>query len=304
VRGRLFVGFDAPETTGAAIVEWLDREQPSGAGAPQAQCAPEEGEECDEPATSAGARFTMRVPVWGELDVRELGLPAFTIAVGLVDGFNPCAMWVLLFVLSMLVHLRSRTRMALIGGTFVVVSGVVYFAFMAAWLEFFMLVGFSRALQVALGTLAIAIGALHVKDFFAFKRGFSIGIPEAAKPGIYRRVRQVLQAEHLAGALFAAVVLATMVNVVELMCTAGLPALYTQVLTSQDVPRAGYYGYLVLYNLVYMLDDTAMLAVAVVTLGHHKLQERGGRVLKLVSGLVMSALGVLLLFRPAWLAWS
>jgi hypothetical protein len=102
----------------------------------------------------------------------------------------------------------------------------------------------------------------------------------------------------------AVVVLATMVNLVELLCTAGLPALYTQVLVSQGVSRLEHYAYLGLYNVVYMLDDSVMLVVAVATLGHRKLQERGARWLQLISGGVMAAIGALLIFRPTWLAWG
>lgn len=303
VRGRLFIGFDGPTTTGAAIEAWLDQRSTDLAFVPSGStCAPSSAVPCAP--TPAPEAHAMRVPLLGELDVRSLGLPLFTLAVGLIDGFNPCAMWVLLFVLSMLVNLHDRARMALVGGTFVLVSGVVYFAFMAAWLNFFLLVGISRTVQIALGVIAIAIGSVHVKDFFAFGKGISLSIPDAAKPGIYRRVRQVLSAEHLGAALGAVVVLATMVNVVELLCTAGLPALYTQVLTAQHLPMSGYYAYLALYNIAYMLDDSIMLGIAVVTLSQRKLQERGGRVLKLVSGLVMAALGLMLVFAPRWLSWG
>jgi hypothetical protein len=303
VRGRLFIGFDAAETTGRAIETWLDEGRMQNGSPAGATCEPSPDRSC-APPTTPDKPHAMRVPVLGEIDARELGLPLFTIAVGAIDGFNPCAMWVLLFLLSMLVHLESRGRMALIAGTFVLVSGLVYYAFMAAWLNFFLLVGISRTIQIVLGLIAIGVGAVHVKDFFAFRRGVSLSIPEAAKPGIYRRVRKVLRAENLTGALGAIIVLAAMVNLVELLCTAGLPALYTQVLASHTVSGAEYYAYLALYNVVYMLDDAVMLAVAVVTLSQHKLQERGGRVLKLISGLVMTALGVALVFVPEWLSWT
>lgn len=163
--------------------------------------------------------------------MRELGLPVFTIVLGLLDGFNPCAMSVLLFLLSILVNLRDRQKMFLIGGVFVLVSEVVYFAFMAAWLSLFFLIGISRLTQILLGLIAAVIGSLNLKDFVAFGRGVSLGIPEAAKPGVYSQVRRILRAENLAGALAAVVVLAVLVNTVELLCTAGLPAVYTRVLT-------------------------------------------------------------------------
>jgi glutaredoxin len=236
---------------------------------------------------------------FGVLRAGRLGLPIFTVALGLLDGFNPCAMWMLLFVLALLVNLRDRTRMALIGGTFVLVSGVVYFAFMAAWLNIFLLIGYVRAVEIALGFLAFAIGAVNVKDFVAFGRGPSLGIPEAAKPGVYARVRGILQAERIPAALAGAIVLAVLVNAIELLCTAGLPVLYTRILTAQALPNWQYYGYLALYNVAYMADDAVMLVIAVVTLGRRKLQEREGRWLKLVSGLVMLGLGTALLARSA-----
>jgi len=191
--------------------------------------------------------------------------------------------------------------MAIIAGTFVLVSGLVYFAFMAAWLNMFLLIGLSRAVQIGLGGIALLVGAVNVKDFFALHRGISLSIPESAKPGLYARIRRILQADHLAGALAVIVVLAGLVNIIELLCTAGFPALYTQILTLQHMPSWKYYGYLGLYNLVYIFDDSLMVTIAVVTLSRRKLQERSGRWLKLTSGLVMAGLGAILLLQPRWL---
>lgn len=237
----------------------------------------------------------------GRLSASKLGLPLFTLALGLLDGFNPCAMWVLVFLLAMLAGQRDRRRMALSGATFVVVSGVVYFCFMAAWLSVFLVVGMSRALQLALGGIALGIGALNLKDFFAFRRGPSLSIPDAAKPGIYARVRRVLQEHRLAASLVGVAAIAVLVNFVELLCTAGLPAIYTSVLARQQLSSWGRLGYLGLYNLAYVADDAAMVTIGVVTLSRRRLAETTGRWLKLVSGAVMFGLGLLLLLRPEWL---
>jgi uncharacterized membrane protein HdeD (DUF308 family) len=241
------------------------------------------------------------VPWIGEISASRLGMPTFTILVGLVDGFNPCAMWVLLFLLSILVNLKDRWKILAVAGTFVVISGVAYFAFMAAWLNVLLLVGFLREVQIVLAVLAITVGTIHVKDFFAFKRGISLSIPESAKPGIYARVRNIVTAESLVGAVIGASVLAVLVNVIELLCTAGLPALYSQVLMMQDFPSWKNYAYLGLYIAAYMLDDALMVTLVVATLGKRKLQENEGRWLKLVSGLVILLLGFVLLLRPQWL---
>ena len=278
---QVIVGFLSADTTGKDIRAGLDRRIPGAA----------------PPAAVESIKTTW----FGELRVSDLGLPLFTVAIGLLDGFNPCAMWVLLFLLSLLVNLQDRLKMVLIAGTFVLVSGLVYFAFMAAWLNVFLVVGFSRSVQIALGGIAFLVGAINVKDFFALHRGISLSIPESAKPGLYARVRRILQAENLAGALAGIVILAGLVNVIELLCTAGFPALYTQILTLQEKPFWEYYGYLGLYNLAYIFDDAILVTIAVVTLSRGKLQARAGRWLKLISGLVMAALGVVLLLQPKWL---
>jgi hypothetical protein len=247
---------------------------------------------------------TIRLPLFGELRVSDVGLPAFTLAVGLVDGFNPCAMWILVFLLSILVNIKDRRKIVLIAGSFVVVSGVAYFAFMAAWLNLFILIGLVRPIQVFLGLIAVFIGVINIKDFIAFKKGISLSIPESSKPGLYRRVRQIVNAKYLSAAIAGAVALAVVVNIVELLCTAGLPAMYTQILMMQDRPSWHNYGYLALYNVAYMFDDTVLLGIAVVTLSNRKMQEREGRWLKLLSGVVILILGIVMILFPEWLAFT
>jgi glutaredoxin len=298
VAGELIVGY-AEDTTRTKIIALLDRAKADMPLPPPSDaCRPTVN--CDEPVPSPSrtADDRIEIPWLGPLSVRQIGLPAFTLLIGFVDGFNPCAMWVLLFLLSLLASLRDRAKMALIAGTFVLVSGLVYFAFMTAWLNAFLFVGLSRAVQIALGVIAVLIGTVHIKDFFAFGAGLSFSIPESAKPGLYTRMRRILEAEHLPGTLLAVITLAVLVNLVELLCTAGLPALYTQILTLQQLSWWKYYGYLGLYNLAYILDDGLMVAIAIVTLTRRRLQEGEGRWLKLVSGAVMAGLGVILLVKP------
>ncbi len=293
VANRLVVGFDRPEGMRPRFDRIL---------APWTRpCKQAVGEEEDTVIVVSDDEEVVDVPWFGRLDPRQLGMPVFTIAIGLVDGFNPCAMWVLLLLLSILVNLKDRIKIVAIAGTFVVVSGAAYFAFMAAWLNVFQWIGMLRPVQIAIGLMALGIGLVHVKDFFAFKKGVSLSIPESAKPGIYARIRRIVTAENLPAALAAAFILAVLVNMVELLCTAGLPALYTSILTQREYSTAVRYGYLGLYILAYMFDDIIMVATVVVSLDRLKLDERGGRWLKLVSGLVIVVLGFVMLFKPEWI---
>jgi hypothetical protein len=300
VRGRLLVGFDGAETTGQRIRQLLAAPS-TAATASSGTCGLDEETSCHE--VQAGAEpAEVESKLFGRLSVSRLGLPLFTIALGLLDGFNPCAMWVLLFLLAMLAGQRDRKRMAVTAGTFVVASGVVYYGFMAAWLNVFLLVGVSRGVQALLGVIALAIGAFNVKDFVAFRRGPSLSIPESAKPGIYARVRQVLRADTLAASVAGVALLAVLVNFVELLCTAGFPAVYTSVLARLELSAWSRAAYLGLYNVAYVADDALVVTLAVVTLSRRRLTEAAGRWLKLVSGLVMLGLGGVLLAAPEWLA--
>jgi|CXWL01.1.fsa_nt_gi glutaredoxin len=305
LRGELLIGYTSEETTGRKIQDLLDTPpQRSLEELPVGACPAESPLPCLSPSSLAPPdEETIETRWLGRLSAREMGLPLFTVTLGLLDGFNPCAMWVLLFLLSLLVNLHDRRKMIVIAGTFVLASGLVYFAFMAAWLNLFVLIGWSRATEIALGLIAILIGGVNVKDFLGFRQGLSVSIPDAAKPGLYARVRSILNAEHLAGAMGGVILLALLVNVIELLCTAGFPALYTRILTLRQLPWWEYYGYLGLYNLAYMFDDSVMVTIAVVTMGRRKLQEHEGRWLKLISGAVMLLLGAVLLFKPGWLNW-
>ena len=282
-RGRLLVGFADSATTGADLAALLD-----AAGQP-----PVSGTAPPPPGIAAG-------PL-GEISVARLGLPLFTLAIGLIDGFNPCAMWVLLFLLSLLVHLHDRKRMLLIAASFVLVSGAVYYAFMATWLNIFLAVGLSTGLRVGLALLALAIAAANLRDAASPGQGFSLSIPDAAKPGIFARMRSVVLARSLPLAMLGAAALAVIVNMVELLCTAGLPAMYTAVLAQQQLGSTAHHAYLGLYILGYIADDSVMVGSAVLALSSKKLTPESGRWLKLLSGIVMLVLGAVMLLRPEWL---
>ncbi|MNN01837.1 hypothetical protein D3C81_1144660 [compost metagenome] len=275
VDGQVLVGFDDAEHRGAQLLALLADGQP--------------------------AVTSVQSGLFGTLSVERLGLPLFTLALGLLDGVNPCAMWVLLFLLSLLVHLHDRARMALVAGTFVLVSGAVYYAFMAAWLNLFLLVGLSTLLVWALSAVAIAIGLVNLRDGLRPGSDFTLSIPAAAKPGLYARMRYILQADSLLPALAGVAALAVVVNFIELLCTAGLPAIYTAVLTQQGLTPLAHYAYLGLYILGYIADDALMVATAVAALSSRKLSAQAGRGLKILSGLVMLALGAVMLLRPEWL---
>jgi hypothetical protein len=284
VCGRMLVGFDSAATTGRELEAIARGCLGGGAGAP------------------AEAGGTVALPLLGSMELGQLSLPTVTLLLAAMDAFNPCAFFVLLFLLSLLTHERSRRRMLVIGGVFVLCSGLVYFALMAAWLNVFLIAGELRAVTIAAGAIALFMAAVNLKDYRWFKRGITLSIPERAKPRLFQRMRGLLQARSQAALLAGTVTLAIAANSYEALCTAGFPMVYTRLLTLQQLPPAGYYAYLALYNVVYVLPLLVIVLTYVRTLGARKLSEAEGRILKLVSGVMMLGLGGTLLLAPTALA--
>jgi glutaredoxin len=284
--GEMHVGWDQAETTGAEIAWRLD------------ECHARILAGNVVAGLSAGK---LSVPVLGEVDPGKFSLPLLTVVIAGMDAFNPCAFFVLLFLLSLLAHQKNRKRMLAIGGIFVLFSGLMYFAFMAAWLNLFQVLGNLAWVTLAAGALAVFVGVVNVKDFFAFERGLTLSIPESRKPDIYRRARAILGADNLPAMVAATVFLAIAANFYELLCTAGFPMVYTRLLTLSGLSATGHYLYLALYNLIYVVPLVLIVLAFVRTMGARKLTERDGRLLKLLSGAMMLELGVLLLVAPEWL---
>jgi glutaredoxin len=294
VNGQLILGYSADASTDKLIRGALAGARVAGGTVSDASsCEAEDSLSC--PSTGHGAEQFEVAFLGRTITLDDIGLPLFSIALGLLDGFNPCSMWVLLLMISLLAPLNDRKRMLAIAGTFVLVQGIAYFAMMAAWLNLFLFIGLSRASQIVIAVIAIAAGLINLKDFVAFGRGITLSIPEAAKPKIYHRMRGILHAPTYTAAIVGTIVLALLVQVVEFMCTSGFPALFTRILTLKQLEPAAYYGYMLLYNLAYMLDDMIVLGIGVTLLSRHRLQEKEGRVLKLVAGVVMIGLGIYLL---------
>lgn len=282
--GRMRVGWDG-EVTGRELLAELEACRADPALATK-------GWSSQSPDT------TLHLPLVGDLEATRFSLPVLTVLIAGMDAFNPCAFFVLLFLLSLLVHQKDRRRMLLIGGTFVLISGLMYFAFMAAWLGLFKLMGGLPWVTAAAGALAAILGAVNVKDFFAFKVGVSLSIPESRKADIFRRGREILAAGRLPAMLAATVLMAVAANFYELLCTAGFPMVYTRVLTMQVANPAKHLVYLALYNAIYVLPLLLIVLAFGRTMGARKLSEREGRLLKLLSGLMMLGLGLLLLAAP------
>lgn len=246
----------------------------------------------------------IRLPVFGDVNLAQVSLPALTIMLGAVDGFNPCAMWTLLFLVSLLVGLRDRFRMWVLGGAFIGASAAVYYLFMAAWLNLLLFLGMLVWIRVLIGLLALGGGGYYIHEFFVNPEAICTVTAPESRRRVLDRLRNLAGERNFLIALGGIILLAFVVNAVELVCSAGLPAVYTQVLALSHLPSWQYHAYLALYILVFMLDDLIVFFLAMRTLEVTGLTGAYVRQAHLIGGAIMILIGLLLLFKPEWLAFA
>lgn len=244
------------------------------------------------------------VPMFGTIDVDLIRLPSFTFYIGLLDGLNPCAIWVLMFLLGLMVYAGSRKKVLFIGITFIFASGIVYFVFMIAWFNFFSLIGYSNIVTILLGAVAVIMGLVNIKELFFFKKGISLMIPENVKPKLFKKARTILNEKNKFLAFFGTVALAFFVNLIELGCTVGLPAIYTRILSLRQISSTLKVFYIAFYNFAYIIPLAILVAIFTYSMGHFKFEEKHGKILKLISGILMLLLGTILIFYPKLLVIS
>lgn len=240
---------------------------------------------------------TVSIPFIGDIEAAEYSLPVLAIILGLVDGFNPCAMWVLVYLISIIVTLKDRKKIWLLVGSFVLASGILYYLFMTAWLNAFLLLGYVRILTILIGCFALWIGANNLRDYFT-KGALECDVGDAqSKKRTTRKIDQVVYAPLSVMTVLGIIGLAFIVNSIEFVCSSAIPAVFTHVLAMSGVPTLHYYLYILLYVLFFMLDDLIIFGLAAFAV-NMAVGEKYAKACKLIGGVVMLALGALLLFAP------
>ena len=240
----------------------------------------------------------IQLPFVGEIDLGSLSLPLLTVVVAGIDGFNPCAMWVLIFLIGIFMGMRDRRKMWILGFTFIATSAGVYFLFLTAWLNLFLFLGFLKWVRIGIGVFALFAGAYQLREFYVNKNGAcKVGGGETKKK-VFDQAQKVIGEKRFYLSFLGIIVLAAGVNMIEMVCSAGLPAIYTQVLSLTPMVVWKYYLYLFVYIVIFMLDDLLVFVVAMMTLKFVGISGKYVRYSSLVGGLIILVVGILMLVRP------
>ncbi|MCX8189878.1 MAG: hypothetical protein N3F05_01470 [Candidatus Diapherotrites archaeon] len=239
-----------------------------------------------------------KLPFLGKTDLTSFSLPVLAIILGLIDGFNPCAMWVLVYLIALLVGIGERKKIWLIVGSFVLASGILYFLFMTAWLNLFLFVGYLRSVTILIGLVALGGGIYGLKDFLTTKGTITCKVgDEKSHEKTISRIEELVSKPLSIAVIFGIFALAFVVNSIEFVCSSALPAVFTQILALSAIASIERYFYITLYVFFFMLDDLLIFGTAAFALSS-KLGEKYARYCKGIGGAILILLGLILLFAP------
>ncbi|MCX6816205.1 MAG: thioredoxin family protein [Candidatus Aenigmarchaeota archaeon] len=281
---NVIVGFDTRDTTGVQIRNILVSEI--------------SGVDTEPLAVNQTNVTEISVPVFGVIDAKSFSLPALAVVLGIVDGFNPCAMWVLVYLISIVLGLGDRKRLWLIVGTFLLASGILYFLFMTAWLNVFLLLDYIRAITIIVGLEALGGGILSLREYIKTKGALTCKVGDMkSKKKTADKIQKLVTSPLTISIMIGIIVLAFAVNSIEFVCSAGIPMAFTQVLALSNLSFWAYYGYIALYTFFFMLDDLIIFSLAAFAVSG-TYGEKYSKYCKVIGGIIMLLLGVMLLFAP------
>lgn len=250
------------------------------------------------------------IPILGNIDPKEVSLPLVSVIIGFIDGFNPCAMWVLLFLLSIIVTMKDRKKMWIIGLTFLITSALVYLAFMLAWLQIAITLSEIVWVRFIIALIALLGGAINLTSYYKERKkdnGCAV-VDKEQRKSISKRIHKIVKQIDNKKTFFLAILgvmgLAVSVNLIELACSSGLPLIFTQILAINNLNGLQYLIYILIYILFFLIDDIVIFAIAMKTLKLTGISTKYNKLSHLIGGILMILIGILLIFKPEWLMFS
>lgn len=249
---------------------------------------------------------TVKIPILGEVNIKNVSIPLLAIVMGLVDGFNPCAMWILIFLISMLINMKDRKKMWILGLAFLLTSAIVYGLIMGAWLNIVMNFAGIRWIQIIIGLIALIGAAFNFRSYYLERKkdsGCQV-IDEKKRKNIISKIKKFTSEKNFFLALIGIVILAASVNIVELACSAGLPVLFTNILAVNNITGFSSLLYILLYILFFLLDDLIIFIGAILTFKVTGLTTKYTKFSHLIGAIIMVIIGILMIVKPEWIMFN
>lgn len=264
-------------------------------------------EKADDTKDSDQTDENVTVPVLGKINAKKVSLPILAVVLGFVDGFNPCAMWILIFLITMLFNMKDRKKMWILGLTFILTSGIVYLMFMLAWLNLATFISKIAFIRLLIAVIALVVGLINVYKYIDSLKKKDEGcdvVDKKDRKKIMEKIISITHEKKFIIALLGIMVLAASVNIIELMCSIGIPLLFTQILAMNNLSTFSYMIYMFIYIFFFLIDDIVIFVISMVTLKVTGLSTKYTKYSHLVGGIIMLIIGLLLIIKPELLMFN
>lgn len=239
------------------------------------------------------------------INLKNMALPVIALLIGLVDGFNPCAMWVLLFLISMLIGMRDKKKMIILGFTFLLTSALIYLLFMLAWLNAATFLLTIKWVRLLIGLVALIGSYINLSSYIKHRKDDGCDVIDDKKRNkIFDKIKKFTHEKNFFLAMLGVITLAISVNVVELACSAGLPVMFIQILSMNHLSLFEEVLYIAIYMFFFLIDDLIVFLIAVSTMELTGFSTKYGKVSKLIGGILLLLIGILMIFKPEWLMFN
>jgi len=289
INGKAFIGVHSKQELGNTIINFQENSF-------QQEKSVSDAGEVKEDFRS------FELPFFGETDLMKFSIPVLAVVLGLIDGFNPCAMWVLVYLIALIININDRKKIWIIVGSFVLASGILYFLFMTAWINIFLLIGYMRSLTIIIGIVALGGGIFSLKEYLTTKGALvcKVGNDDFHKK-TSNRIKEIINSPLSISIIFSIIVLAFIVNSIEFACSSAIPAVFTQILAISNLSTFQHYLYIALYTFFFMLDDLVIFGLAAFAVTGTSIGDKYAKYCKAIGGIILVILGLILLFAPNFL---
>lgn len=262
---------------------------------------PSDESEFDKDEKETDEEMTFNIPLLGKVNLKRVSLLASSVIIGLIDGFNPCAMWILLFLISVLIGMKDRKRMWIIGLTFLFTSALVYMLIMLSWIQIAVKITTVIWIRNLIAIVALIGSFINLRSYFKSNDSGCEVVDSKKRKKIFKRIREFTSEKSLFLALIGVIGLAVSVNLVELACSAGLPLVFSELLVLNHADSLMKFLYTLVYIMFFLLDDLIVFMIAMFTMKVTGISTKYNKYSHLLGGIIMLIVGVLLLVKPEWL---
>lgn len=319
IDGHIIQGFNTADTTGKEIEnlinsgktkdkiltlkEYVESGQTGNVSSNGAVCTGDTV--CEVPGLTKGAenQVLVNIPIINKtVDLTNYSLLTMSIILGTIDGFNPCAMWVLVLFLTALIAVGNKVKMFRVAGLFILAEAVMYFFILNAWIYTWDFVGLDKWVTPIVGIVGIIGGIFFIRNYL--KKGDTLecevtDFEQRAK--ISKKIKDIANKPFTLLTALAIIGLALSVNVIEFACSVGIPQTYTKILQINEVPFWTRQFYTFIYIIGYMIDDIIVFGFALMSVNKLQLTTKYSKWINLFGGILMIILGLIMLIKPSLL---